>query len=203
MGRATPLECAVFKDAPLTEIVWREERAVGKNAAVPMCGIRWECDPLINFSVHDGIPMTIDLDSLARDIAVLTANRLYSEEEIAAGYDLSPAEIHKLLDDPDFNSRVSAYRDKIGDGRTDLIRAQAKLMSDSNLRDLFELTRSAKEKTSDKLKAMAAIAEIADIKPRNEQQFSGMVLNVDFGSGMTPPAVAQLTPVEVIEHEQP
>lgn len=147
--------------------------------------------------------MTIDLDSLARDLAVLTANRLYSEEEVAAAYDLSQADINKLLDDPDFNARVSAHRDKIGDGRTDLLRAQAKLMSESNLRDLFELSRSTKEKTSDKLKAMAAIAEIADIKPRNEQQFSGMVLNVNFGSDMTPPSVAQLTPMEVIEHEQP
>lgn len=147
--------------------------------------------------------MTIDLDSLARDLAVLTANRLYSEEEIGAAYDLSPSDINKLLDDPDFNARVSAHRDKIGDGRTDLIRAQAKLMSESNLRDLFELSRSTKEKTSDKLKAMAAIAEIADIKPRNEQQFSGMVLNVNFGSDMTPPSVAQLTPMDVIEHEQP
>nr|DAN56963.1 MAG TPA: hypothetical protein [Caudoviricetes sp.] len=147
--------------------------------------------------------MTIDLDSLARDLAVLTANRLYSEEEIGAAYDLSPSDIKKLLDDPDFNARVSAHRDKIGDGRTDLLRAQAKLMSESNLRDLFELSRSTKEKTSDKLKAMAAIAEIADIKPRNEQQFSGMVLNVNFGSDMTPPSVAQLTPMEVIEHEQP
>lgn len=146
--------------------------------------------------------MTIDLDSLARDLAVLTANRLYSEEEIGAAYDLSPSDINKLLDDPDFNARVSAHRDKIGDGRTDLLRAQAKLMSESNLRDLFELSRSTKEKTSDKLKAMAAIAEIADIKPRNEQQFSGMVLNVNFGSDMTPPSVAQLTPMEVIEHEQ-
>lgn len=147
--------------------------------------------------------MTIDLDSLARDLAVLTANRLYSEEEIGAAYDLSPSDINKLLDDPDFNARVSAHRDKIGDGRTDLLRAQAKLMSESNLRDLFELSRSTKEKTSDKLKAMAAIAEIADIKPRNEQQFSGMVLNVNFGSDMTPPSVAQLTPMEVLEHEQP
>lgn len=147
--------------------------------------------------------MTIDLDSLARDLAVLTANRLYSEEEIGAAYDLSPSDIKKLLDAPDFNARVSAHRDKIGDGRTDLLRAQAKLMSESNLRDLFELSRSTKEKTSDKLKAMAAIAEIADIKPRNEQQFSGMVLNVNFGSDMTPPSVAQLTPMEVIEHEQP
>ena len=147
--------------------------------------------------------MTKDLDSLARDLAVLTANRLYSEEEIGAAYDLSPSDINKLLDDPDFNARVSAHRDKIGDGRTDLLRAQAKLMSESNLRDLFELSRSTKEKTSDKLKAMAAIAEIADIKPRNEQQFSGMVLNVNFGSDMTPPSVAQLTPMEVIEHEQP
>lgn len=147
--------------------------------------------------------MTIDLDSLARDLAVLTANRLYSEEEIGAAYDLSPSDINKLLDDPDFNARVSAHRDKIGDGRTDLLRAQAKLMSESNLRDLFELSRSTKEKTSDKLKAMAAIAEIADIKPRNEQQVSGMVLNVNFGSDMTPPSVAQLTPMEVIEHEQP
>lgn len=147
--------------------------------------------------------MTKDLDSLARDLAVLTANRLYSEEEVAAAYDLSPSDISKLLDDPDFNARVSAHRDKIGDGRTDLLRAQAKLMSESNLRDLFELSRSTKEKTSDKLKAMAAIAEIADIKPRNEQQFSGMVLNVNFGSDMTPPSVAQLTPMEVIEHEQP
>lgn len=147
--------------------------------------------------------MTIDLDSLARDLAVLTANRLYSEEEIGAAYDLSPSDINKLLDDPDFNARVSAHRDKIGDGRTDLLRAQAKLMLESNLRDLFELSRSTKEKTSDKLKAMAAIAEIADIKPRNEQQFSGMVLNVNFGSDMTPPSVAQLTPMEVIEHEQP
>lgn len=147
--------------------------------------------------------MTIDLDSLARDLAVLTANRLYSEEEIGAAYDLSPSDIKKLLADPDFSSRVSAHRDKIGDGRTDLLRAQAKLMSESNLRDLFELSRSTKEKTSDKLKAMAAIAEIADIKPRNEQQFSGMVLNVNFGSDMTPPSVAQLTPMEVIEHEQP
>ncbi len=147
--------------------------------------------------------MTIDLDSLARDIATLTANRLYSEEEIGAAYDLSPSDINKLLDDPDFSARVYAHRDKIGDGRTDLLRAQAKLMSESNLRDLFELSRSAKEKTSDKLKAMAAIAEIADIKPRNEQQFSGMVLNVNFGSDMTPPSVAQLTPMEVIEHEQP
>ena len=147
--------------------------------------------------------MTIDLDSLARDLAVLTANRLYSEEEVAAAYDLSPSDISKLLDDPDFNARVSAHRDKIGDGRTDLLRAQAKLMLESNLRDLFELSRSTKEKTSDKLKAMAAIAEIADIKPRNEQQFSGMVLNVNFGSDMTPPSVAQLTHMEVIEHEQP
>ena len=147
--------------------------------------------------------MTIDLDSLARDLAVLTANRLYSEEEVAAAYDLPPSDIGKLLDDPDFNARVSAHRDKIGDGRTDLLRAQAKLMSESNLRDLFELSRSTKEKTSDKLKAMAAIAEIADIKPRNEQQFGGMVLNVNFGSDMTPPSVAQLTPMEVIEHEQP
>lgn len=147
--------------------------------------------------------MTIDLDSLARDLAVLTANRLYSEEEIGAAYDLSPSDINKLLADSDFNARVSAHRDKIGDGRTDLLRAQAKLMSESNLRDLFELSRSTKEKTSDKLKAMAAIAEIADIKPRNEQQFSGMVLNVNFGSDMTPPSVAQLTPMEVIEHEQP
>lgn len=146
--------------------------------------------------------MTIDLDSLARDLAVLTANRLYSEEEVAAAYDLSPSDINKLLDDPDFNARVSAHRGKIGDGRTDLLRAQAKLMSESNLRDLFELSRSTKEKTSDKLKAMAAIAEIADIKPRNEQQFSGMVLNVNFGSDMTPPSVAQPTPMEVIEHEQ-
>lgn len=147
--------------------------------------------------------MTIDLDSLARDLAVLTANRLYSEEEIGAAYDLSPSDINKLLDDPDFNARVSAHRDNIGDGRTDLLRAQAKLMSESNLRDLFEIARSTKDKTSDKLKAMAAIAEIADIKPRNEQQFSGMVLNVNFGSDMTPPSVAQLTPMEVIEHEQP
>ena len=147
--------------------------------------------------------MTIDLDSLARDLAVLTANRLYSEEEVAAGYDLSPADIRKLLDDPDFSARVSAHRDKIGDGRTDLLRAQAKLMSESTLRDLFEIARSNKDKTSDKLKAIAALAELADIKPRNEQQFSGMVLNVNFGSGMTPPSVAQLTPMEVIEHEQP
>ena len=147
--------------------------------------------------------MTIDLDSLARDIATLTANRLYSEEEVAAGYDLSPSDIKKLLDDPDFNARVSAHRDKIGDGRTDLLRAQAKLMSESTLRDLFEIARSDKDKTSDKLKAIAALAEIADIKPRNEQQFSGMVLNVNFGSDMTPPSVAQLTPMEVIEHEQP
>ena len=91
----------------------------------------------------------------------------------------------------------------IGPPLITLLRAQAKLMSESNLRDLFELSRSTKEKTSDKLKAMAAIAEIADIKPRNEQQFSGMVLNVNFGSDMTPPSVAQLTPMEVIEHEQP
>lgn len=147
--------------------------------------------------------MTTDLDSLARDLAVLTANRLYSEEEIGAGYDLSPSDIKKLLDDPDFNARVSAHRDRIGDGRTDLLRAQAKLMSESTLRDLFEIARSDKDKTSDKLKAIAALAEIADIKPRNEQQFSGMVLNVNFGSGMTPPSVATLTPMEVIEHEQP
>lgn len=147
--------------------------------------------------------IALDLDPLARDLAVLTANRLYSEEEIGAAYGLTRADIIKLLDDPDFSARVSAYRDKIGDGRTDLLRAQAKLMSESNLRDLFEITRSDKEKTSDKLKAMAALAEIADIKPRNEQQFSGMVLNVNFGSGMTPPSVAQLTPMEVIEHEQP
>lgn len=145
----------------------------------------------------------LDLDSLARDLAVLTANRLYSEEEIGAGYDLSPSDIRKLLDDPDFNARVSAHRDRIGDGRTDLLRAQAKLMSESTLRDLFEIARSDKDKTSDKLKAIAALAEIADIKPRNEQQFSGMVLNVNFGSGMTPPAVATITPMEVIEHEQP
>lgn len=147
--------------------------------------------------------MTIDLDSLARDLAVLTANRLYSEEEIGAAYDLSPSDINKLLDDPDFSSRVSAHRDRIGDGRTDLLRAQAKLMSESTLRDLFEIARSTKDKTSDKLKAIAALAELADIKPRNEQQFSGMVLNVNFGSDMTPPSVAQLTPMEVIEHEQP
>lgn len=147
--------------------------------------------------------MTIDLDSLARDLAVLTANRLYSEEEVAAAYDLSPSDINKLLDDPDFNARVSAHRDRIGDGRTDLLRAQAKLMSESTLRDLFEIARSTKDKTSDKLKAIAALAELADIKPRNEQQFSGMVLNVNFGSDMTPPSVAKLTPMEVIEHEQP
>lgn len=147
--------------------------------------------------------MTIDLDSLARDLAVLTANRLYSEEEIGAAYDLSPSDIKKLLDDPDFSARVSAHRDRIGDGRTDLLRAQAKLMSESTLRDLFEIARSTKDKTSDKLKAIAALADLADIKPRNEQQFSGMVLNVNFGSDMTPPSVAQLTPMEVIEHEQP
>lgn len=145
--------------------------------------------------------MTIDLDSLARDLAVLTTNRLYSEEEVGAAYDLSPSDTKKLLDDPDFNARVSAHRDKIGDGRTDLLRAQAKLMSESTLRDLFEIARSDKDKTSDKLKAIAALAELADIKPRNEQQFSGMVLNVNFGSDMTPPSVATLTPMEVIEHE--
>lgn len=147
--------------------------------------------------------MTKDLDSLARDLAVLTANRLYSEEEVGAAYDLSPSDINKLLADPDFSARVSAHRDRIGDGRTDLLRAQAKLMSESTLRDLFEIARSNNDKTSDKLKAIAALAELADIKPRNEQQFSGMVLNVNFGSDMTPPSVAQLTPMEVIEHEQP
>ena len=44
---------------------------------------------------------------------------------------------------------------------------------------------------------MSTVFELADVKPKQEQQFSGMVLNVSFGSGTpTTTIVAPPTPPE-------
>lgn len=139
------------------------------------------------------------MDNLARDIAVLTVNHLYNEEEIAQAYELTPELYAALAATPDFQKRVEYHRSQVGDDTTSRVRAQAKLMAGSLLRDAFEMARDRQAKGSDRLKAMAAIVELADVKPKQEQQFSGMVLNVSFGSGM--PTVAIASDDGVIEHE--
>lgn len=139
------------------------------------------------------------MDNLARDIAVLTADHLYSEEEIAQAYELTPELYAALAAAPDFQKRVEYHRGQVGDDMTSRVRAQAKLMAGSLLRDIFEMAKNPQAKYSDRLKAAAAIVELADVKPKQEQQFSGMVLNVSFGSGM--PTVTIASDDGVIEHE--
>lgn len=139
------------------------------------------------------------MDNLTRDIAVLTTDHLYSEEEVAQAYELTPELYAALAANPDFQKRVEYHRRQVGDDTTSRVRAQAKLMAGSLLRDMFEMAKNPQAKYSDRLKAAAAIVELADMKPKQEQQFSGMVLNVSFGSGM--PSVAVAADKGVIEHE--
>lgn len=124
-----------------------------------------------------------NLDRLAKDIAILTANNLYSVEEVIDSYGITPYEYENLTYTRPFQERLSHHQKEIGTDRNALLRAQAKLMTDANLRSLHEMANDPKTKPSDRLKAAALIMELADAKPKQEQQFSGMVLNVSFGSG--------------------
>ena len=147
------------------------------------------------------IPPDSKMDNLARDLAILTANALYSPEEVAEAYDLTADMLAALRADPTFAERVEFHAKSISTDDNGLIRAQARLMAGSLLRDTFEIATDRQTKTADRLKATAAIMDLADVKPKQEQQFSGMVLNVSFGSGMPQVSIAP-DDKGVIEHEQ-
>ena len=138
---------------------------------------------------------------LARDMALLTANRLYSQEEILAAYNLTPTGFANLQQTDTYQSAFSAYQSTAtSSDRNALLRAQAKLMVDANLRSLYDMANDKKQKASDRLKAHALIMELADVKPKQEQQFSGMVLNVSFGSSLPSLSVTAPADPDVIEH---
>lgn len=139
---------------------------------------------------------------LARDMALLTANRLYSQEEILAAYNLTPAEFTNLQQTEAYQTAFSAHQSTAtSTDRNALLRAQAKLMVDANLRSLYDMANDKKQKASDRLKAHALIMELADVKPKQEQQFSGMVLNVSFGSSLPSVSVTAPNDPNVIEHQ--
>lgn len=127
---------------------------------------------------------------LARDIAVLTANQLYSVEEICQAYKISAEQYAQLQQEAAFQERVAQHKNKIGNDRASLIRAQAKLMSESHLRTLQEIASDPTSKPGDKLKAIQTLNELADVKPKNSDGVSGLVLNVSFGSGFPALTVA-------------
>lgn len=155
---------------------------------------------------QDGTPPTTiqpnsTYDLLARDIAYLTSDSLYNPEEVAASYDLTLDEYTALASTPAFKERLAYHTSSIPKEDNGLIRARAKLMASSLLRSTFEIANDTRAKHSDRLKAAAMIAELADIKPKNEQQFSGMVLNVSFGSGTPTTTIVAPEDKEVVEHE--
>ena len=143
-------------------------------------------------------PATLSkMELLARDIALLTSDQLYTPEEIAQAYGLTTEHYAALSQDAAFKERVAYHTAQIGQDDNGLLRARARLMSSSLLRSLFEIAQDSKSKASDRLKAMSTVFELADVKPKQEQQFSGMVLNVSFGSGTpTTTIVAPPTPPE-------
>lgn len=116
-------------------------------------------------------------------------------------YDLTAEMLAALRADPTFAARVEFHAKSISTDDNGLIRAQARLMAGSLLRDTFEMATDRQAKPADRLKATAAIMDLADVKPKQEQQFSGMVLNVSFGSGMPQVSIAP-DDKGVIEHEQ-
>ena len=140
------------------------------------------------------------MELLARDIALLTSDQLYTPEEIAQAYGLTEEHYAALKQDPAFKERVAYHTAQIGQDDNGLLRARARLMSSSLLRSLFEIAQDGKAKASDRLKAMSTVFELADVKPKQEQQFSGMVLNVSFGSGTPTTTIVAPEDKGVIEH---
>lgn len=134
-------------------------------------------------------------DRLARDLALFTQDEMYTVEEILHFSDIPLSEYAALQHDPAFIAAYERHRKEIGTTEMEILRARARTLAASLLRDTFEMARDPNAKPADRLKAAARLDELGDTKPKNEQQFSGMVLNVSFGSG-TPAITAG-----VVEHE--
>lgn len=145
--------------------------------------------PQITYDFSSGSPV----DNLIRDLVVFTVNDAFSEAEILTPYGFTFDDLYAMRQHPQFQQRWSHHKREMGDDRTAVIRAQAKLLTEASLRTLFETINNPDEKTGDKLKAFALLSEMADMKPRNDPAAlnSGVVVNLSFGS-MTPHAQATI-----------
>ena len=136
-----------------------------------------------------------ELDLLARDIAVFTQDGLYMAAEIYPNYSLKRADWDALERNRAFQERVAWHRSQIGSD-TALLRERSRLMFMARLRDVHDIAADPDAKQADRLKAMAFLAEMADVKPKSDAAGSGITVNLSFGS-LTPHAQVQH---DIIEH---
>lgn len=137
------------------------------------------------------------IDNIAQAVAVFTPNGAYTKDEIFTTYGLDEVERLRLEADDYYIERIAFHTKEIGTDKDALIHAQARLMATSLLRPLFEMANDTEAKPSDRAKAMAMLFDLAGVAPTKEDRFDGVVLQVNFGEGLT----TRIAP-EIIEHEK-
>jgi len=158
-------------------------------------------------------------DELARDLVVLTANGAFSEFEVLSGYGLLDLEsdltdrhneiatiISTLLAYQPFYQSFIKWQERIKTDDKAVIREQARLIYAANLRNLHMKMQNPKTSAQALAVVMNTLAEVGDLKPKKEDNVSGLTVMIDFGQNVnaTLPESIRPTPTHptrpIIEH---
>lgn len=147
--------------------------------------------------------MAIDLldtdfiDSIASDVAIMTRNSLYREEEIFEAYGLSAEDCLLLTGSDYYRERLGYHSRRVSMDGAATLREQTKKMLEGSLRTLHEIANAPDGKPTDKMKAIALMMELSDMKPKAEIAQTGMVVSLNFGDTMG----QVIASTQIVEHE--
>lgn len=124
----------------------------------------------------------VNMEHLARDVVVLTANGLYQLDDILEAYGLTRDTYHaEIFRTPLYQREHNLWQKRIAADSKALMREQARLFAEASLKHLHARMQDPKTKTSDVINGLRTLMELGDLAPKKDDKTSGLTVVIDFG----------------------
>ena len=162
----------------------------------PLPAIKDHKLPLPSYLSH--LP-TLDLDHLARDTVLFIRPGVFTHEEVYGeqGYNVTAEELARLQTYPPYQAAIARWEKASEANGKALAKEQAKVLFTANMRNLHIRLQGEKTTAGQVISAMDMLADIADLKPRKDDNNSGLTVVLDFGASMN----QVIQPKRIIEHD--
>lgn len=152
--------------------------------------------PLPDYLAH--IP-SLNLDHMARDTVLFVRPGVFTREEVYGeqGYNITDEELVRLQTYPPYQAAIARWEKASEANGKALAKEQAKVLFTANMRNLHIRLQNEKTTAGQIISAMDMLADIADLKPRKDDNNSGLTVVLDFGATMN----QVIQPQRIIEHD--
>lgn len=149
----------------------------------------------------------LNLDHLARDTVIFVRPGVFTHDEVygSEGYNLTPADFAFLDNYPPYQLLLTQWEKKAHSSSKSLPREQARVLFASNIRNLHIRLQDPKTSAGQVISALDMLADIGDIKPKKDDNASGLTVVLDFGQTMNNAIAVAHNTVEAkppLEHNQ-